>query len=197
MIKRCSVGLLVGVMMTMATESSEAQFSVGISRQGGIVTGASLQVGGFVNPGRTGVRLGVSSANNQLRDIQTFSIQNGGGNPAVVNSRQRPRMTPGRFVRAAQRFDEDNNDVLDEVELAAVGTAVLAELELRKAAASQRPVAARKIPAKSVDQTEAPPVDPKVDAFVRRCLKFDRDKDGVLNKKETSRMAKALIRSLS
>lgn len=192
MIKRCSVGLLVGVVMTMATESSEAQFSVGISRQGGIVTGASLQVGGFVSPGRTGVRLGVSSANNQLRDIQTFSIQSGGGNPAVANNRRRPRMTPGRFVRAAQRFDEDHNELLDEIELAAVGAAVLAELEQRKAAAHPRQAIAAK-PVVSADQLQE---DPQIKAFVKRCLRYDKDKDGALSRKETSRMAKALIRTL-
>jgi len=193
MIKRCSVVFLVSVVMTVVANSSEAQFSVGISRQGGIVTGASLQVGGFVNPGRTGVRLGVSAANNQLRDIQTFSFQNGGGNPTVTNNRRQPRMTPGRFVRAAQRFDEDHDELLDEVELAAVGAAVLAEMEQRNAAVNPR----QTIAAKPVVTAEESQEDPQIKAFVKRCLKYDKDKDGALNKKETSRMARALIRSLS
>jgi hypothetical protein len=70
-------------------------------------------------------------------------------------------------------------------------------MEQQKAAANRRPVAPRKIAAKSVDGSDETPVDPQIKAFVKRCLRYDKDKDGSLNKKETSKMAKALIRSLS
>jgi hypothetical protein len=197
MIQRYFVLCLVSVSMTLLADSCEAQIGFGVTRQGTVVSGGSLQVGGFVTPGRTGARLGVSTYNNQLLGFSTFTVQSGRDNPAVANNRRQPRPTPGRFVRASQRFDADKNELLDEIELATVGAAVLAEMEQQKAAANRRPVAPRKIAAKSVDGSDETPVDPQIKAFVKRCLRYDKDKDGSLNKKETSKMAKALIRSLS
>lgn len=183
---------LAGVATIWSGSSCFAQISVGVSRQGGIVTGASLQVGGLVSPGRTGVRLGVSNANRQLRGIQTFSFQSGVSNGRVTNNQRSSRMTPGRFARAARRFDRNDDELLDPDELAAIGIAVFAELEQRRTPASQRS-SVRVRPAVS---KEDPQEDPQVKAFVKHCLRFDRDKDGVLSRKETSRMAKAFIRSL-
>lgn len=197
MIKRSLALCLVSISMTYLAGSCEAQIGFSVTRQGTVVSGGSLQVGGVVTPGRTGARLGVSTYNNQLLGFSTFTVPSGGGNPAGANNRRQPRPTPGRFVRASQRFDADKNELLDEVELAAVGAAVLAEVEQQKAAASRRPVAPRKIAAKPVDGSDETPVDPQIKAFVKRCLRYDKDKDGSLNKKETSKMAKALIRSLS
>ncbi len=197
MIKRSLALCLMSVSITCLAGSCEAQIGFGVTRQGTVVSSGSLQVGGVVTSDRTGVRLGVSTYNNQLLGFSTFTVQGGGRNPAGANNRRQPRPTPGRFVRASQRFDADKNELLDEVELAAVGAAVLAEMEQQKAAASRRPVASRKIAEKSVDGSDETPVDPQIKAFVKRCLRYDKDKDGSLNKKETSKMAKALIRSLS
>jgi hypothetical protein len=192
MMTRCLVIGFLSVAMTWLADSCEAQISVGISRQGGIVTGGSLQIGGFVNPGRTGVRLGVSAANNQLQDIQTFSFQSGAGNPGVIGRSQQPRATPGQFVRTAQGFDENHDALLDELELAAIGAAVLAELEQRKTASNPR----RTVAARPVLSAEELREDPQIKAFVKRCLRYDKDQDGALNKRETGRMAKSLIRTL-
>lgn len=183
--------------MTCLASSCDAQIGFGVTRQGTVVSGGSLRVGGVVTPGRTGVRLGVSTYNNQLLGFSTFKVLNGSGNPAGTDNRRQTRPTPGRFVRASQHFDADKNELLDQVELAAVGAAVLAEIEQQKAAANRRPVAPRKIAEKSVDGSDETPVDRQIRAFVKRCLRYDKDKDGSLNKKETSKMAKALIRSLS
>jgi len=197
MTKRSLALCLVSISMTHLAGYCEAQIGFSVTRQGTVVSGGSLQVGGVVAPGRTGVRLGVSTYNNQLLGFSTYKVQNGGGNPAVANNRRQPQPTPGQFVRASQRFDADKNELLDAVELAAVGAAVLAEIEQQKAATSGRPVAPRKIAEKSVDGSDETPADPQIKAFVKRCLRYDKDKDGSLNKKETSKMAKALIRSLS
>jgi hypothetical protein len=197
MIKRSLAICLVSISMTCLAGYCDAQIGFSVTRQGTVVSGGTLQVGGVVTPDRTGVRLGVSTYNNQLLGFSTFTVPNGGRNPAIANNRRQPRATPGRFVRASQRFDADKNELLDAVELAALGQAVLAEMKQQKAAANRRPVAPRKIAENSVARSDGMQLDPQIKAFVKRCLRYDKDKDGSLNKTETIKMAKALIRSLS
>lgn len=192
----------VGIATTLLpTDSALAQISVGVTRQGGIVTGGSLQVGGYVTNGSTGVRLGVNTGFSQLLGINTFNVQNGAQNPggqnqAAAANRRGPKATPDMFVKAAARFDEDDDQQFDEEELAAVGAAVLAELRERDRQLGKT----RRRATRSARRGSTPPVIPEevqIRAFVKRCLKFDKDKDSTLNEKEMRKMAAVLIRSLS
>ncbi|MEQ9410466.1 MAG: hypothetical protein RIK87_22215 [Fuerstiella sp.] len=190
-----ATALLIGIY----TGAAPAQISFGVTQQNGVIAGGSLQIGGFVNPGRTGVVLGVSSGTSQLIGIQQFSVQNGGGNRAAavaMNNRQRQNRMAEQFVKAAGRFDHDGNGRLDREELILVATAVVAELKQRQPQASRPPAGQ---PAKTGQPGMPPPPSDEqmVETFVTRCLTFDKDKDQALDAAETKRMAAALIRSLS
>lgn len=190
-------GVLMAVVCSIVvfrSDTASAQISVGVTRQGGIVTGGALQVGGYVTNGATGVRLGVNTGAQQLLGINTFSFQNGAQNGADRN-RRGPKPTPSQFVKAAASFDQDEDKQFNEDELAAIGAAVLAELRERD---RQRGTSRRNSP-RPTRNGASPPVLPEelqIRAFVKRCLKFDKDKSGTLDEKETRRMAAALIRTL-
>ena len=197
MVRKCLLFTVVASLLILCASRSKAQFSFGVTRQNGIVTGGGLRVGGFVTPGRTGVRLGVSTGVGNLIGINTFKIRNGRKNRGLANNNRQRQPSSDQFVRAAARFDLDQDDRLDQEELTQVASAVLAELKQlqrrkkRKSASWSRKTGKQAFPSSQLSSEQL------VEAFVARCMEFDTDDDNALNAAETKRMATALIRSLS
>lgn len=192
---------VVTCLLLAFPDQAESQISFGVQQQNGVVTGGSLVVGGFVNPGRTGVTMGVNAGFRQLIGINTFTFRNGVGgvNRAggfATNQNQNRRPSAAQFVKAASKFDVDKNGKLDRKELTEVGKAVLAELNQRRGT-NPAAVAANAHGGKKDAKSKPPTVDEMVETFVTRSLSFDKDKDESLNNAEATRMAAALIRSLS
>ncbi len=210
-------------MVTFCAVEASAQIAFGVNQQNGIVSGGTLVVGGAVNPSGTGVRLGGNAGFSQLIGINTFTIRGvgaggfqgggfqgggnfgggnqGGGNQvggfANNNAPQNRRPTAAQFVLAAAKYDADRNRRLDRKELTAIGAAVLAELKQRKGANAV--AAAAKVQDGKNGDGEAKTLtsEEMVEIFVEKCLSYDKDKDEMLNNVEATRMATALIRSLS
>lgn len=190
MIRTC-VPLVAAVsLLTLFADQSSGQVAFGVVQQNGAVTGGGLMIGGSVINGGTGVRLGISTGVSNLSALNTFSFM-------TAATRQNRGPTPQQFVQAAGRFDRDHDGRLDRKELAQVGSAVIAELRRRQGRNTQT-VASHGHPnfSPNADST-APTTDKMVEAFVTRCMTFDADGDDALNAGETTRMAAALIRSLS
>lgn len=187
--------MLVG-LFTFSTPSINAQISFSVNQQNGVVTGGGFQVGGFVMPGATGVRLGISAATNQLIGLQNFTFQNGSNNaPAQqsVNSQPTPKFSAGRFVKATKRFDKNEDGRLDTDELNKIATAVVAEFRQMNGDRDRTPSiqAGPKKPG-----TSTPTAEQMQAAFVKQSMTFDKDEDGTLDSTETKLMAAALTRSL-
>jgi hypothetical protein len=200
MIRYISLVVTAASILTLSGGQAEAQISFGVTQQNGVVMGGGLQVGGFVTPGRTGVRLGVSTGISQLIGIQNFIFQNrSNGAPAGGTNISRRNRQPGadQFVNAAGRFDRDRNRRLDRKELTSVGTAVVKELRQR---GRQQQQASSALPAgagASKSSEASPSAEEMVKSFVTRSMTFDADGDDALDATETKRMATALLRSLS
>jgi len=179
-------------LLIVSAKTSEAQIGFGVTRVNGVVSGGQLQIGGFVTSGRTGVRLGVSTGASNLIGVQTFNVQNGGGNQAVAGNARRRQPNTGQFVRAAGQLDTNEDRRLDQEELAQVAIAVLAELK-KQPGSRKRTRASRSGKAKKPKWLN----EQMVATFVNRSMKFDRDDDDALNAAETKAMAAAFIRSLN
>jgi hypothetical protein len=181
----------------LTTVSASAQISFGVTQQNGVVTGGSFQVGGFVMPGGTGVRLGITAGTSQLIGLQNFTFQNASNNTPVggnATSRPSPKFSAGQFVRATKRFDKNEDGQLDVDELNKVAAAVVAEFRKLNGHSDQTP----SIQVDKADETSSTSsAEQMVEAFVKRSLTFDKDEDKVLNSAETKRMAAALVRSLN
>lgn len=192
---KASALFAVSILWAILPTTGSAQISFGVTQQNGVVSGGSLVVGGFVNPSRTGVRLGVNAGFSQLIGINTFTVRNGGGvnrTGQIAANGQNRRPTAAQFVKAASKFDTDRDGRLDKKELAEVGKAVLTELNKHGVAHSPG-----KANGPLASQTPPPTVEEMVDVFVTRSLTFDKNKDEALDATEAKRMAAALIRSLS
>ncbi len=132
-------------------------------------------------------------ANRQQQRTRPF--QN--NSTAVANAANRNRPTSAQFIRAALRFDADNDSELDESELTEVATAVINELRRRQ------PMRTMGINALAgLQRPPRPTIPPDVPmneltaAFVTKALTYDRDDNGTLNAAETRALATAFIRSL-
>ena len=186
-------------VLTLVADPAGAQISFAVTQQNGVVTGGGLQIGGFVTPGRTGVRLGVSTGTSQLIGIQNFTFQNrSNGAPAGMTSinRRNRQPNPDQFVKAAGRFDRDHNRRLDRKELTQVATAVVKELRQRRGAQESRSSASHAATGHAKFPSSFPSTEEMVESFVTRSMTFDTDGDDALDAAETKRMATALLRSL-
>lgn len=197
---------MISTTVFLSADLCQAQIGFGVTRQNGIVTGGSLQLGGYVNSGRTGMRMGVSASSSELIGIDTFSVpgpipqfganaSNGAGNRGIAGNRRRREPTVGQFVKATRRFDRDKNKLLDEEELASIGAALLAEVRKRQASTASRS-ASRSSATKVTTAVSKEEQQQQVDTFVKQCLRFDKDKDQALNSRETKKMAAAFLRSM-
>lgn len=192
--KRMILAFAVGAAAAfLFAQQATAQIAFSVTQQNGVVTGGGFQVGGFVMPGGTGVRLGVNAGTSQLIGLQNFTFQSGLNNrsarPTTSNTARR-RPNTGQFIRSAKQFDRDKDGELNEEELIHVGRAVVAELRRKRGANQQTPSIQH-------DQLNAnPTADAMVKSFVTRCLTFDKDDNKSLNVAETKRMATAFLRSM-
>lgn len=151
----------------------------------GLVPIAPIGFGGGFNQGfGGGMNRGMAGQGNPGNNV---------ANNAPVNSRPNPI----QFVAAAGRFDADRNQRLDKEELEQVAKAVVAELKRTPGFDFRRMVVASPQLTHQKGAQPVPTAEQVTEAFVTRCLKFDRDDDESLNPEETRRMAAALIRSLS
>ena len=197
MTRTCLLSILTASMLTLCADQSVAQFSFGVTRQNGVVsTGGVLRLGGSVTPGRTGVRLGVSAGASNLIGVGTFKVRNGGGNGGIANTGPQRPPSAAQFVQASRRFDRDSNGRLNHDELIKIGTAVVAELRQRKALSSRPSRSRSRRTGRSKSTAPTLSDDQMIEAFVKRCMKFDADEDEALDATETKKMATALIRSL-
>lgn len=185
-------------VLTLSADQVEAQISFSVTQQNGVVMGGGLQIGGFVTPARTGVRLGVSTGTNQLIGLQNFTFQSRNGPPAgMTNINRRNRQpNPDQFVKASGRFDRDNNHQLDRNELTQVATAVVKELRQRRGAQKSRTSVSHAATGHAKFPSSFPSAEEMVESFVTRSMTFDADGDDALDAAETKRMAIALLRSL-
>lgn len=194
-----NVGL--GVFLVVAlTVPASAQISFGVTQQNGVVTGGSLNVGGFISADRRYVRLGVNAGSNQLIDVFRFNLLNGGtannGNAGGNNGRNvaaRPQPTVQQFVVAAGNFDRNADRALDKDELTLLANAVLTDLHR----GGQLPAAWRfGNPHQKRLPDTTPSADEFRDAFVARSLTFDKDDSATLDEAETRRLAAVLLGTL-
>lgn len=217
--------LLVGTLCAVLGLTADCQGQVGYgTRTTFVSTGGTLNVNPVVTNGGTYVRMGITAGFSQLVDVQTFSpVRNfpglvpmapigfgfggggfnqgfgGGGfngqqmgNNFAANIPAKPKPTPELFAQAAGKFDKDKNGRLNAEELEQVATAVIAELKRTPG------VDFKKLTRGAGQKDDKPPTDEEIRAaFVKQCLKYDRDEDAALDAAETKRMASALIRSLS
>ena len=138
----------------------------------------------------------MNPSSSQLIGVGTFNVPNGAVNPGIANNQPQSRPTVDQFVQNASRFDNNRNDLLDEDELAKIGTAVLAELDaLASKAAKGKQTSRRRSRRKRASKSKEPTREEQMESFGKRCLHFDRDKDKSLDEEETKRMASALLRS--
>lgn len=197
MTRTCLLSMIIASMLALFADQSAAQFSFGVTPQNGVVsTGGVLRLGGSVTPGRTGVRLGVSAGASNLIGVGTFKVRNGGGNGGIANNVPQRPPSAAQFVQASRQFDRDSNGRLDHEELTQVATAVIVELQRRKALGSRSSRSRSRRTGKSKSAAPNMSHDKMVEAFVKRCMKFDADEDEALDAAETKKMATALIRSL-
>lgn len=153
--------------------------------------------GGMGTMTGAGVSLTQLSMLNQMAQIQNRQQPNRPGPGTAGAQPQRQRPTAGQFTRAAMEFDQNKDRQLDEDELNSVAMAVIRELLARNPRRPPRPPASGRNAADRTDQTAAPTTQQMQDAFVERAMDFDRNGDGTLSQSETSRMARAFLRTLS
>ena len=99
----------------------------------------------------------------------------------------------GQFVKVSMTFDEDRSGELDKEELSKMGYAMIREIKHRQRVAA----GFGRVPQKNVPKGPNPQEQQFLDNFVNRSLTFDADKSEGLNRDETTRMAMALLRSMS
>ncbi|MDG1895811.1 MAG: hypothetical protein P8J37_12970 [Fuerstiella sp.] len=200
MIPKSLLIITTASVLTLLADQSEAQISFAVTQQNGVVMGGGMQIGGFVTQGRTGVRLGVWTGTSQLIGIQNFTFQNrsSGGPASITNINRRNRQpNPDQFVKAAGRFDRDNNHRLDRKELTQVATAVVKELRQRRGPQKSRSSDSYAATGRSRSPASSLSAEEMIKSFVTRSMTFDADGDDTLDAAETKRMAAALLRSLS
>ena len=201
------LSLLAGLVLFSST--ANAQISASFTRQGNTVTGGGFVVGGTIVGGNY-VRLGINASTSQLIDVQTFpfatfgvvpafgaqgfaNVNNFAGNNSISRRPQRPQPTLGQFVKVSMTFDEDRSGELDKEELSKMGYAMIREIKHRQRVAA----GFGRVPQKNVPKGPNPQEQQFLDNFVNRSLTFDADKSEGLNRDETTRMAMALLRSMS
>lgn len=213
--------LVLAVAFCLFSQTSECSAQVGFGAQQGLVnSGITLNTSPVVTNSRRYVRTGINVGFTQLVDVQTFSpVQGfsgltptnpigfgfGGVNPGFnqgfsgprgynfSTSRPIPKPIAGRVVDAAWQFDKDKNARLNRAELEKLALAVAADLKRTHRAAYQklkRGAQGTRKPGTLITEKDVS------DAFVKQCLKYDRDKDNSLNPRETDVMAMALVRFL-
>lgn len=154
---------------------------LGTGMMGQAMRGAEMMGQGM----RTGGNAGAMVAFGMQNQMSRGRPRNNGGNANGFNAPGRPHPTPAQFTQTAMQFDRDEDQQLNRDELQQVASAVISELrsmQWRQSGTRRR---------------STPDTQQMQEAFVNRAMKFDRDNDGTLNSSETSRMARALIRSLS
>lgn len=196
------------------------------SQTGFINTGGRINVSPIVTNQRRYVRMGMSAGVSELVGFHTFTaVRNYPGyvpinpigfgvgpglnpglyppglNPGLYVPRRgtnfstgpkTPRPTAIRFAAQARKFDQNRDSRLNRDELEKLVSAAVVELK-------QTPAVYRKLKqgAQSNLQAGTPITEKAVtDAFLRKCLTFDRDQDGALSSHETEVMAVALMRFL-
>lgn len=213
--------LALGFGLFAPTGECRAQVGFG-AVQTWVNSGGSFTVTPVVTNGRRYVRMGMSVGLSQLIEVQTFSpvrdypgltptnpigpgFGGAGFNPGfnqglggtrgdnISTGRKIPKPTAGRFVDAAWKFDKDKNARLNRAELQQLAAAVIADLKQTNWATYQK----LKRGAKDTNRAAKLITEKDVtNAFVKQCLKYDRDKDNALNPGETDVMAAALVKFL-
>ncbi len=168
---------------------------------GGMMGGMTARMGStMMGQGRQGTNQrggnGFSGMNG-LNGLMQLSLnqmgqgqrQGAGGNRRMRQQNTMAQPTPAQFVQAAMRFDRNDDQQLDQQELNLVASAVISELQSRRISPRQSRTRRAQPSNTSTSSME--------ETFVNRAMKFDRDNNGTLSSSETTRMAAALIRSLS
>ncbi len=167
----------------------------------GAMAGSGMAGSGF--GGRGGMMQGANSSLSTLSMLsqmaQMQAAQGVASGPMCIPSRgamarqtarRQPWPTATQFTRTAMRYDRDDDQQLDRDELNEVAAAVIAELQARQGHSQQLFASASRSGSEPTTQTMQ-------ETFVNRAMDFDRNDDGMLSMSETTRMARALIRSLS
>ena len=189
----CLFVVTIVCLVTILEDRTEAQVAFGVTQQNGVISGGGLRIGGIVSPDRTRVRFGISAGLSNLVGVNTFRVSG----PVAANNASWQQPSAEQFVAAAQRFDRDRDERLNQEELKRVGAAVLAELRQRPPRCAQRPRMRGGLTGALTSSRSQISDQQIMEAFVARCMTFDADKDNALDAAETKRMAAALIRSLT
>lgn len=199
---RSSVLAVLTTATALLLFSSETPAQPGGGGGGGMCAGMSGGGAGMAGGFGRGNGMTAGNANgfmalNMLSQMAQAQVgrQRGpaGNNGPAAQRNQRP--SAAQFTRTAMRFDQNEDRQLDEDELNQVAVAVIRELQSRRGRPPARQAASVR-PAESRVTTQ-PDTREMQEAFVSRALQFDRDGDGALSQSETTRMARALIRTLS
>lgn len=216
--------LLLAVAFGLFVPTGVCRAQVGFgSRQGFINSGGNLNVSPIVTNNRRYVRMGVSASFSQLVEVQTFTaVQFAPGYVPMVplalgyspgaypGFNQGLNMGPRRnfsigprnpnpgptaigFASRSWRFDKDKDQRLNRDELANLVSAAVTELKQTPAVYRKLKEGARGNKAVGTPVTERDVTD----AFLKKCLTFDKNQDGALNAHETDLMATALMRFLT